>query len=78
VTENNAQLFVQDNLAGIVSIKTDLGQGLNAKLDFTQATPRVMLDTQLVTAGSIDATLLNTYAVLKPSLTALFSSQFAP
>jgi hypothetical protein len=50
------------NLAGNVSIETDLGHGLNAKLDFTQATPRVMLDTQLVTAGSIDATLLNTHA----------------
>ena len=52
------------NLAGNVSIETDLGHGLNAKLDFTQATPRVMLDTQLVSVGSIDATLLNTHAVL--------------
>jgi hypothetical protein len=49
------------NLAGNVSIETDLGY-VNAKLDFTQATPRVMLDTQWVTAGSIDATLLNTHA----------------
>jgi hypothetical protein len=52
------------NLAGKVSLETDLGHGLHAYLDFTQATPRVMLDTQLVSAGSIDAALLNTHAVL--------------
>lgn len=52
------------NLAGNVSIETDLGHGLNAKLDFVQVTPRVMVDTQFVSAGSIDASLLNSHAVL--------------
>jgi uncharacterized delta-60 repeat protein len=52
------------NLAGNVIIETEIGHGLNAKLDFSQPTPRVMLDTQWVTGGSIDASLLNNHAVI--------------
>jgi hypothetical protein len=52
------------NLAGNVIIETEIGHGLNAKLDFSQPTPRVMLDTQWVTGGSIDASLLNYHAVI--------------
>ena len=62
ITEDDFMTSV--NMAGNESTETDLGHGLNAILDFTQATPRVMLDVQLVTAGSIYATLLNTHAVL--------------
>jgi len=51
------------SLAGNVSIETDLGH-VNAKLDFAQATPRVMLDTQIVSIGLLDTSLLNNHAVL--------------
>ena len=60
----NGDYMTTVNLAGNVIIETEIGHGLNAKLDFSQPTPRVMLDTQWVTGGSIDASLLNNHAVI--------------
>jgi len=52
------------NLAGDVLIETDIGHGLTASVDFSHATPRVILDTQFVSTLGFDSTLLNNHAVI--------------
>jgi hypothetical protein len=52
------------NLAGNVTIRTDQG-GVNARMDMTQSTPTVVLDTQIIYANTtLDYTQLTGHAVL--------------
>ena len=52
------------NLAGNVTIRTDQG-GVNARMDMTQSTPTVVLDTQTIYANTtLDYTQLTGHAVL--------------